>query len=547
MKIINLESKKITVIFFLFLALLTVLLYWSNLTAYFASDDFDWINSSINRNPLTFFITNFAGQIGSGNYGPIINLIYYFSYSIGGLNPLPYHLFSLFFHLGNILLIYFLARQFFSQKSALLASLFFAVYFNNAEAVDWVAAIPHVSATFFYLLAIILWLKFLAVKKWHLYLISLISFLAALFCKEIAISLPAIMIILFFVKRPIKDYKKLLVYILPFLVTFYGYLQLRLYTTGVLVGYYGKKNLTFEPKRLVKNVLEFLSAFVSSGDFRIYLFHLIENRALFISIGLAVLVLIIIILGRKKLLPLICWALIFGCISFPYLNLRLNPLSNEGERYLYLPQIVVFVALGNLAWWLFKKWRLALSLGLLVVIITSSFILYQKNQVWVLGSKIAQKIIVDFGQIVDTTKQQGVVFLYLPDNINGAQIFRNAIREAINFNYPTYRLSAIVLPIYVRLTPQNWQNHMFDWANHGQGKILGQAVDNKKIILGFDRRESDDYIFELWGYDYQYYITNKIYFAPKPILADSMKKDKIYFLYYDQGGLKQLDTSVFQL
>jgi hypothetical protein len=151
---LKLPQTKIRItLFFVLLLVLTFALYYQALQAFFVSDDFEWLAVSIHRNPLNFFVTNYAGSNQGGSYGPLVNLAYYFNYHLGQLTTLPYHLFSLFFHFGNIVLLYLVTRKLLGSKVALVASLLFTVYFNNAEAVAWIAAIPHLLATFFFLLS----------------------------------------------------------------------------------------------------------------------------------------------------------------------------------------------------------------------------------------------------------------------------------------------------------------------------------------------------------------------------------------------------------
>ncbi|MFA6410183.1 MAG: glycosyltransferase family 39 protein [Candidatus Buchananbacteria bacterium] len=546
MKAINLESKKVTAIFFLFLIALTFFLYWPNLSAYFVSDDFEWIYASYNKNPLTFFVTNSFGQTGFGNYGPLVNLAYYFSYQLGRLNPLPYHLFSLFFHLGNLALIYFITKHFFSKKPAMLAALGFAVYFNNAEAVAWIAAIPHVMATFFYLLSVFFWLKFFQTNKNILYLFSLLAFIFGLLTKEIIITLPIIILILSLIQSQSKNIRlsaKKIFFWLSYFLVLALYLFYRQKITGVMFGYYGRSHFDYSLIEYLKNVFSLLVSLVSSGQFRSKLIALFSNHLVFAAIGfVASFCLALLFLGKKNLKLFFAFIVIFGAVLLPYISLLMNPLNNEGERYLYLPAIVVFIFLA-LALTKIKTKIIWFLLPLVTVLFfTSGYLLLAKNNTWQLSGTIAKQIVSNFSGVVDLNqKDKEIYFLYLPDNLNGTQVFRNSIKQAIKLNYPDYDLKITVLSVYIMLDQNNWQQPLFAWKNYKTNKILGKTISGQKIITGFDRRESDDLIFELWGYDYKYFYTDSIFIEFKDSLIWRLQKEKVYLLYFDQGRLKLLD------
>lgn len=547
------QKKYIELCFFAFLIILIFFLYRQNLRTFFVSDDFDWITASQNRNLFNFFITNFAGKIGGGNYCPMVNLVYLLANKIGGLNPLPYHLFSIFFHLGNAILVYLIAKHFFGKKTAMISSLFFAVYFNNAEAVAWTSAIPHLGACFFYLLAVWLWIKY-RTKKSVLYIVaSLFSFLIALLFKEIALTFPAALIILYIIEKKqngkniIKNNLNFSVCLLFYFLILSAYLITRYNTTGVIWGYYGNKTFDFNLKFYIQNAVKFFVSFFSTNLLRVNLQKIASNHtrlmiaiigAFFLGLGIWL---------KKILKNYFLSIMLFLTVSAVYLPLLMNPLNNEGERYLYLPNVLFCIFGAFLLVKLLKKYPKILLAVVVFAALSSSYVLYKKNQVWDLGGQISKKIIADFSDIVDTNKNgEKIIFLYLPDNIAGAQIFRNAIKEAINLYYPNYNLNAEVLPIYIMLQKNSWNKNLFAWKSDGKNRILGKTFKQEKIITGYDRRENDNFIFELRGYDYNYFNTDVIFIKIKNNFLKTAQNQKTYFLYFNEGGLQKLDEELIK-
>jgi len=139
--------------------------------------------------------------IGSGetSYRPIVTLSYFIDYSIWKLNPFGYHFNNLILHILNaILLFMFIDLTIRNKKIALLASLFFALHPVNSEAVNVVSFREDLLVLMFFLSALILYIKLdnlSGIKKSCFYILSLVSFLLALFSKEMAITLPALLIL----------------------------------------------------------------------------------------------------------------------------------------------------------------------------------------------------------------------------------------------------------------------------------------------------------------------------------------------------------------
>jgi len=156
-------------------------------------------------------------DIGSGefSYRPVVTLSYFIDYSIWKMKPFGYHLTNLLLHICNAIFLFLLATLIMNDSGlALLASLLFSLHPVNAEAVNCICFREDLLAFFFFTAS----LSFYIIIKQHyyskrinilLYLGSLVSFLLALFSKEMAITLPIIIILYdyFFVfKNKLRDF-----------------------------------------------------------------------------------------------------------------------------------------------------------------------------------------------------------------------------------------------------------------------------------------------------------------------------------------------------
>src|SRR6266851_3871387 len=150
-----------------------------------------------------------------GRYVPITWMTLGLDYTIWGMNPFGYHLTSVLFHAVNAVLLYFVAlallRLGMRDRSkemqaripigALFAALVFALHPLRAESVAWVTERRDVVSGMFFLLAILAYLRGNpdvpgAPIRRKYYLACFGFFILALLSKEIAVTLPVILLIL---------------------------------------------------------------------------------------------------------------------------------------------------------------------------------------------------------------------------------------------------------------------------------------------------------------------------------------------------------------
>ncbi|HYL79040.1 MAG TPA: tetratricopeptide repeat protein [Bryobacteraceae bacterium] len=150
-----------------------------------------------------------------GRYIPITWMTLGLDYSIWGMEPLGYHLTNIAWHAANAVLFYFLACQLFQWAipapsetigariplAAFFAALVFAIHPLRVESVAWITERRDVVSGFFYLAAILVYIR--GVRKsperglaprnyWACFALFLLGILS----KEIVVTLPVILLIL---------------------------------------------------------------------------------------------------------------------------------------------------------------------------------------------------------------------------------------------------------------------------------------------------------------------------------------------------------------
>lgn len=150
-------------------------------------------------------------------YFPVNQFFYMLVYTFsGGYDAFGFHLFCVLLHLSNVLLVYFLFKYMLRLSGRLqtewilmisfITSLLFAIHPLNVESVAWISASKVLVYTFFYLLSMFSYVKYVEKKEYKYLLLSLILLSCSFGGKEQAVVLPfALLLIDWLLKRDMKS------------------------------------------------------------------------------------------------------------------------------------------------------------------------------------------------------------------------------------------------------------------------------------------------------------------------------------------------------
>jgi len=130
------------------------------------------------------------GLLNLHPFRPTAFLVFLLDYRLHGFDPVGFHLTNILIHsLNSVLFFYLLKAIFKNDWTAFIAALFFAVYPVNIESVVWVSGRFDLLASFFLLIALLLWIEGLESdsRRWLIPMSALI-YLLALFAKETVIA-----------------------------------------------------------------------------------------------------------------------------------------------------------------------------------------------------------------------------------------------------------------------------------------------------------------------------------------------------------------------
>lgn len=430
----------------------------------FLADDFELM-----RNSLLWI------DPGAGFFRPLPKLIATALHGLFGVRTFPFHLLSLLIHCANALLVYFIvARLAKNRLAALAASSLFIAHYLSSEAVFWIASLNALLVTLFILLAIHSFLDYLATARTAFRTRSLLWLALGLLSNENAVVLPLLLLILHGCRarsgnrqglsRQLRD-------LAGHFIVLAGYALVKLPALAVNVGE-GTLSLGHHLLRNLRFMLLSLFTFNPFNDLP-FVFLDLQLMNVFLKIpmrtlgpafawgnfylplllGSAIIVLVLVILLRGQTrLKLALFAVIvsilpviaLSSIHLPYGGYYRHPL-----RLFYFPAALFMIFIGlALAWattrlrrgkrtakYLPLLWLLVFSLLFAETAKTSA-----RSSDWLQASAVARSILGQFKTVMDAHPQarRAVVF-NLPDNFNGAYIFKNGFAAAVALHFPGAR------------------------------------------------------------------------------------------------------------
>jgi tetratricopeptide (TPR) repeat protein len=323
----------------------------------------DWGNFS------DLFTSNYFNGSGEATYRPVVTLSYFIDYSIWRLNPLGFHLVNILLHITCAALVYMLLSIVVKDGTvSFLAGILFASHPILTEAVNAVSYREDLLAAVFFLVSLLSFIQATCRDPHHkirnlLYPISLFSYLLALCSKEMAITLPFIIVLFDWVFGGTGRVKKNAVkFYLGFMLISGFYLFLRFVWFHNPV----EKQLMYPDKSFLVNMLtmpKILGSYIKLLFFPIsfnadYIIpHTKTPFAATFICSIAFLSAIGVITYRlfyndsRRLFFFVLW---FFITLIPTMNVI--PIANiMAERYLYLPSIGFCAVLSYLLIGIWRK------------------------------------------------------------------------------------------------------------------------------------------------------------------------------------------------
>ena len=316
--------------------------------------------------------------------------------------PFGFHLLNLILNVAVVCAVFLLTKRMFQDRNlALMAAVLFAIHPIHTEAVAWIAALPDMQLSLFYLLTFWFFLAEARPGGRFSYFAQLAmagSFVLTLLSKEPAVTLPLLATIYEHFYRPdrgeTRPAQKVSRYAVLWLLAV-AYLPFRIRVLGALSSGFHKNYLTGYQTFLAAIALlgQYLWKLLWPVDLRVFCpfrapSGLFDPAVVGGFTGLTVCCPLFFFLWRRAR------ALSFGLLWLlvplaPVLNARWMPIGVFAERYLYLPSVGFC---WILAWGFLRLrahastrgtvWRRALGAAFAVLVALCSFRIVTRNRDW---------------------------------------------------------------------------------------------------------------------------------------------------------------------
>lgn len=528
----------------LFFILLSFVLFGSSLRLGFLSDDWHWLWLAKNTDwSWHIFLTNYEGNNFGGSYNPFLLVLFKLSFSLFHQKAFFYHALSLLVHSLNAYLVYLLAQNFLSNLKlssiknwSILSAVLFLAWPSQVETVTWLASWPHLWVTTFYLASFYFYLRWREKYQNKFLFLSLVLFFFSLLIKELAITLPFLLIWWEIYFYSVKQKNKKLSLLFCYFAILAIWLYLRFLATALFFGYYGQSQLNFRVYEWFGNLVAYFNDFFTFSYLRVFFYKVYYY-------GLEYLVIF-----SLAILALYFWTTYFYkkwwhftaissviLILLPLTPLGLHRLSFSGERYLYLASAFFVVWLVIILRSIFLKDNKYLKLFLIILFLIIIPTVFYKNFIWSKADKVAKNIVTSFADL--NTMSGDFISVALPDNLDGAEVFRNNLQQALELSYPDYHGEIHPLPSYIFLNAQNYDQKLFKWRADDLGWFL-ESVDGSFVFTGQTSIIVNNVYFELWNYNYQNYTSNIIRLMPRDDLKEKLLDSKVKWLSFEEGRLE---------
>ncbi|HHT9135898.1 MAG TPA: tetratricopeptide repeat protein [Candidatus Wunengus sp. YC60] len=356
-----LSTKTARILLPILVSLISFLAYLNTLNHQFVFDDFRIITNNPYIKDWKYFSALFNRDYfkisGELSYRPLVTLSYFIDYSIWHLNPFGFHLTNLLIHSLNTFIVYLLIFKITRRFNLTgISCLFFGIHPILTETVNSVGFREDLLCATFFLLTLLFYAKLYTSKyKKICYVASLLTYLIALFSKEMAISLPLIIFFLdlFFPQAETYLKKKIIRYYLGFICMSIAYILLRLVffkSTIEHVAYPGNSlatNFLTMTKVVASYIKLWFFPVILNPDYHVTFETTVAKPPFLLSVALLICVVVITLRLYKKQKELtfsILWTFI---TLIPVMNVV--PIGNiMAERYLYIPSLGFCLFLGIL-------------------------------------------------------------------------------------------------------------------------------------------------------------------------------------------------------
>lgn len=405
---------------YLIIIVVSYIVFYNSLHNEFVFDDESVIVNNASIQNTDNIVKYFSGEEGFHKvigkyYRPLVSASYAVDFSIWGLDPYGFHLTNLIIHIIACLLLFKILSLLFSRYKyrnifSLFGALIFAVHPIHTEAVSWISGRTDSMVSMFFFASFLFYIKFTGNPHHEvnentksaehsgnfLYLtVSLLFYALGLLSKEMIITMPVIILLYDFVykKKDLNYFKKnLLTYGLFATVTVI-YLFIRHSALSDVPDrdsylYFYNKEWDVVLWTMVKTIPVYFRLLFAPFGLLYHYNGVIANSSSIIEFpALLSFIFILFLIGLAvfffKRDSIISFCILFFLVSLlPVMNI-VPTMNLMAERFLYFTSFALAVLITHLLMLASNKRDLGmLIIGIIIIIISLSYLTYVRNEDW---------------------------------------------------------------------------------------------------------------------------------------------------------------------
>lgn len=359
-------------------AVITAIVYLASLDNGFVNWDdnlYVYDNPGIRAIDWVFFKA-FVSSAFLNNWTPLTMFTYGIDYAVWGLNPFGYHLTNLVFHVADTFVVGYLSSVMVAIAAGperkggldlpvfvgLFAAILFGLHPAHVESVAWVSERKDVVSGFFFILSLLFYIRYVQAeggKKASRYILSLICFFLSVAGKPMAVTLPAVLLMLDLwplgrFKGSLTFVKRLIIEKLPFFAISAGVAVITVFAQKSSMASVDVLPMSLRFFSAMRAYIFYLYKLVFPVTlapfyplevrFDVYSFEYLGSLIAFTAITIATVALI-----KRRPSLFAAWAY-FVVTLLPVVGILQAGSQSAADRYTYLPSAGLFILAGAGLW-----------------------------------------------------------------------------------------------------------------------------------------------------------------------------------------------------
>ncbi len=353
-------------------------------------DDYEYV---VHNNDIRGFsvehIVAWCSKFYIGNYHPLTICSYAIDYLFGGAKPLAYHLTNLLLHTGNAIVLYFFINKLQPVKAVgLFVALLFALHPVQTESVSWVAERKTLLCAFFYLLAMLQYVRYVSSPSAKKMIAVVLLGVAAILSKGTGVALPlSLLAIDIWVRRDMKSPKLWLEKLPLFAISMiFGIVAIKAQAAEKMLGMHAYGNVLNTVMFAADAYVQYIAHLFVPVDLSvIYPYPREVGSMEYLCLALTIGIIVSGIIAWRKKWYILCGGIVFYTVNI-VLVLQFIQFGEclMADRYLYIAGIgIIFPAVYYLFAWLQKVSRLVIAVlagsAIALLLLVSTFF---RNDIW---------------------------------------------------------------------------------------------------------------------------------------------------------------------